>query len=141
MGKKSIDPYFKISLLSYFKSEYFNFPTESAINDFNKALKLQMNSFNKITNYELYLDKNWRPSYFDFKTIINNQFNFYNHLKNDQYCFKFENIYDIDIQYEVFLNGKQITDFNIIHEDSENASKIDSININKSGFERSAFAT
>lgn len=129
---ESIDPYFKISLLSYFKSEYFNFPTESAINDFNKALKLQMNSFNKITNYELYLDKNWRPSYFDFKTIINNQFNFDNHLKNDQYCFKFENIYDIDIQYEVFLNGKQITDFNIIHEDSENASKIDSININKS---------
>ena len=129
---ESIDPYFKISLLSYFKSEYFNFPTESAINDFNKALKLQMNSFNKITNYELYLDKSWRPSYFDFKTIINDQFNFNTHLNNNYYTFKFENIYDIDIQYEVFLNGKQITDFTIIHEDSENASKVDSINIDRS---------
>lgn len=129
---ETVDPYFKISLLTYFKSNYFNFPTESAIKDFNDALKLQMNSFNKVTNYEIYLDKNWRPSYFDFKTFINDSFNFNTHLKDNQICFKFENIYDIDIQYEVFLNGKQITDYEIIHEDSDNASKVDSVNISKS---------
>lgn len=115
----SVDPFFKLSLINYLKGNNYNFPTESAIEDFKKSLRLQWNDFRKLVNFQLYLEKNWKPSYFDFVKKINSQFDLNSHLEDDKVFFKFENIYDIDIQYEVFINGKQITDFTIEHINSE----------------------
>ena len=120
---ETIDPYFKINLLSYFKSEFFNFPNDSALNDFKKAIDLQVNDFKNLIAYELYLHKNWKPSYFDYKTTIDDSINSENGFSE----FKFENIYDLDIQYEVFINGLQITDHSLIHQNFSEASKIDSV--------------
>lgn len=53
--------------------------------------------------------------------------------KKDLFAFKFENIHDLDIVYEVFIDGKQIYDFTIRHETDPNQlhpSKVDVIYLN-----------
>ena len=53
--------------------------------------------------------------------------------KKDLFVFKFENIHDLDIVYEVFLDGKQLYDFTIRHEtdsDHLHSRKIDAIYLN-----------
>lgn len=53
--------------------------------------------------------------------------------ENDMFTFKFENIHDLDISYEVFLGGKQLYDFVVRHEDDTNQlhpRKIDVIYLN-----------
>ncbi len=40
--------------------------------------------------------------------------------KKDMFMFKFENIHDLDITYEVFLDGKQLYDFTVRHETDVN---------------------
>ena len=114
---ETVDPYFRVSLINYLKGNLYNFPTESAINDFKKALQLQWNDFKKVTNFEIYLEKNWKPSYFDVKSKVSNDF-INSRLVDNKVNLKFENIYDLDLSYEVFLNGKQFFDFEVLHENS-----------------------
>ena len=105
----TIDPFFKLSLINYLKGNNFNFLNTSAIESFKESLNQYEGDFKKLARFEIYLDKNWRPAYFD--SLIK--------VKDNKNKFKFENIYDLDIQYEVFLNGEQVFDFTVLHEKSE----------------------
>lgn len=107
---ENIDPYFKISMIKYLKSDLYNFPTASAIKNFNEALEEEVNNFRNVINFEIYLNKNWKASFIQIPIKIRSS--------NDFAKLEFENNYDIDISYEVFINGRQITDFSVEHIDS-----------------------
>ena len=55
-----------------------------------------------------------------FNTVENDVSTFPPFDENDLFMFKFENIHDLDIGYEVFLGGRQITNFTQRHETDTN---------------------
>ena len=62
---KTADPYFKLGLATYIRSKNFEFPFDYAIEKFQEAIESNWDSSKKITNFELYLNNQWIPSYFD----------------------------------------------------------------------------
>lgn len=67
---KSMDPYFKLGLATYLKSDNYEFPFDDAISKMNESINEQFIGYQKVTNYEMYLNKTWIPSYFDYITSI-----------------------------------------------------------------------
>lgn len=67
---QTMDPYFKLGLATYLKSSHYEFPFDDAIDKFQESINSNWNDFKRITNFEVYLNKQWIPSYFDYITKI-----------------------------------------------------------------------
>lgn len=76
----TMDPYFKMGLATYLKSSDFEFPFDYAVDKMNEAINTKFLGYQKVANYEIYLDKTWSPSYFDFITKIIDGWNYSAHL-------------------------------------------------------------
>ena len=62
----TMDPYFKLGLATYLKSSNFEFPFDDAISKMQEAIDSNWLGYKKVANFEMYLNKNWIPSYFDY---------------------------------------------------------------------------
>ena len=76
----TMDPYFKMGLATYLKSPDFAFPFDYAVDKMNEAINQQFLGYQRVSNYEIYLDKTWSPSYFDFVTDIMDGWDYEPHL-------------------------------------------------------------
>jgi hypothetical protein len=85
------------------------------------GMGLQIDIKTKLVQPELFIDV---ENYF---TPYQDQFD-----DGELMTFRFDNIHDIDLNYEVFIGGKQVTDFYQRHEDTNylNPRKVDVIYIN-----------
>lgn len=77
---KTLDPYFKLGLASYLKSDNFEFPFDDAISKMQEAINSKFIDYKKITNFEIYLNKSWIPSYFDHIVKIMDNWDYSNRL-------------------------------------------------------------
>lgn len=66
----TMDPYFKLGLATYLKSENYEFPFDDAIAKLEESIDNKFIGYKRITNFEMYLNKSWIPSYFDYITKI-----------------------------------------------------------------------
>ena len=67
----TMDPYFKMGLATYLRSSNYMFPFDDAIDKMKESMNAsQFANYNKITNFEAYLNNSWVPSYFDNVTRI-----------------------------------------------------------------------
>lgn len=62
----TMDPYFKLGLATYLRSANFEFPFDDAIDKMKESIDSTMLGYKRVTNFELYLNKTWIPSYFDY---------------------------------------------------------------------------
>lgn len=67
---QTMDPYFKLGLATYLKSDGFNFPFDDAVNRLQEIMDTEFLGYKKVTNFEAYLLRSWIPSYFDYTTKI-----------------------------------------------------------------------
>ena len=77
----TMDPYFKLGLATYLKSPNFEFPFDDAVAKMEEAITLDWNGFAKITNFEVYLNKHWIPSYFDYIVRILDDWDYESRLR------------------------------------------------------------
>lgn len=63
---ETIEPHYKLGLATYLKSGDDQFPFDAAINKMREAIKLKWNDYDRIHNYQLYLDYQWEESYYDY---------------------------------------------------------------------------
>lgn len=63
---KTMDPYFKLGLASYLKSDNYNFPFDDAVAKMQEVVNTSFLGYKRVTNFEAYLNRSWIPSYFDF---------------------------------------------------------------------------
>lgn len=61
----TMDPYFKMGLATYLKSSNYGFPFDDIVDKFTESINQDYIGYKKVNNFELYLNKNWVPSYFD----------------------------------------------------------------------------
>ena len=73
---QSMDPYFKLSIASYFKEGNVNFPFDAAIDKIKESFQLDHLGYAKVNNYERYLHHAYKPSYYDYKFNIDDDFKF-----------------------------------------------------------------
>jgi hypothetical protein len=66
----TMEPYYKLGLETYLKSDDFGFPFDDVVNKMKEIIKLKWNGYDKISNFEIYLYNQWIPSYFDYMTKI-----------------------------------------------------------------------
>lgn len=66
----TMDPYFKLGLSTYLNSSNYEFPFDDAISKMEESIKLDHSGYKKISNFEMYLNKHWIPSYFDYMIKI-----------------------------------------------------------------------
>lgn len=67
---QTMDPYFKLGLATYLKSANFEFPFDDAIAKLKESIGTKFLDYQRITNFEVYLNKSWIPSYFDYAVKI-----------------------------------------------------------------------
>jgi len=73
---QSMDPYFKLSIASYIKEGNLNFPFDAAIDKIKESFRLDHLGYAKVNNYERYLHHSYKPSYYDYKLDITDDFKF-----------------------------------------------------------------
>lgn len=73
---KTMDPYFKLGLATFLKSENYEFPFDDAINKIQESINTTWLGYKKVTNFEMYLNKTWIPSYFDYVTKIMDDYDY-----------------------------------------------------------------
>ena len=66
----TMDPYFKYGLATYLNSPDASFPFDHLIHKLKESEKLKHLGYDKVGNFELYLNYSWMPSYFDFVTKV-----------------------------------------------------------------------
>ena len=66
----TIDPYFKLGVVTYLRSTNYGFPFDDAIDKMKESIDSKFIGYDRITNFELYLNNSWLPSYFDYITKI-----------------------------------------------------------------------
>lgn len=101
----TMDPYFKLGLATYLKSSNYGFPFDDAINKMEEAINSNFIGYKKITNFEMYLNKSWIPSYFDYITKIMDNWDYSNRLmRRPRSTFDITRLLPklIDIQQDVF---------------------------------------
>lgn len=77
---ETMDPYFKLGLASYLRSDNFEFPFDDAVSKIEEAINSNFIGYKKITNFEIYLNKTWIPSYFDYVIKIMDNWDYSNKL-------------------------------------------------------------
>lgn len=109
----TMDPYFKLGLATYLKSSNYEFPFDDAIDKMEESMNTLWNGYKKITNFEIYLNKTWIPSYFDMIIKIMDDWDYGNRLLRRP-----RNSFDIDrllpimikVQMDTFLAVSTIKD-------------------------------
>lgn len=76
----TMDPYFKLGLATYLKSANYEFPFDDAISKISESMNIDHHGYMKVSNFEVYLNKNWIPSYFDYIVNIMDDWNCDNRL-------------------------------------------------------------
>ncbi|MBD5585443.1 MAG: hypothetical protein HDQ88_10205 [Clostridia bacterium] len=66
------DPYFKMGMANYLKSEQNNFPFDYDVEKMREAISQDFLGYQRVTNFEQYLQRSWAPQYFDFLIKIVN---------------------------------------------------------------------
>ena len=100
----TMDLYFKMGLATYLKSANYEFPFDDAIDKMNEGINSKFLGYKKITNYEMYLDKTWVPSYFDYVLHILDDWTWDDRLiKRPRNTFNIERLVPIlvDIQNDI----------------------------------------
>lgn len=67
---QTMDPYFKLGLANYLKNNDYQFPFDYQIKKMKEGMNDLFLGYQRVTNFEMYLDKDWVPSYFDYVTRI-----------------------------------------------------------------------
>ena len=67
---RTMDPYFRMGLATYLKSDDHEFPFDYNIHKLEESMQLDHLNYNKISNFEIYLDRSWIPSYFDYMVKV-----------------------------------------------------------------------
>lgn len=62
----TMDPYFKLGMANYLKNDNFLFSFDYLISKMNENINQMIMGYTKVTNYQMYLNKTWKPSYFDY---------------------------------------------------------------------------
>lgn len=109
----TMDPYFKLGLVTYMKSDNFGFPFDDAISKMKESINNQWLGYKKVTNFEVYLNKNWVPSYFDYVIKILDNWDYGNRLvKRPRPSFDIYRLYPIllSIQKDIFNSVKYLND-------------------------------
>jgi hypothetical protein len=75
----TMDPYYKLGLATYLKNSNNEFPFDDAIDKMKEAINLNWLGYQKVTNFEQYLNKQWTPSYFDYIAKITDNYDFSSH--------------------------------------------------------------
>ena len=73
---ETMDPYFKLGIATYLKSEHYEFPFDDAISKLEESINEKFLGYKRITNYEMYLNKTWIPSYFDYIVKIMDDYDY-----------------------------------------------------------------
>lgn len=76
----TMDPYFKLGLATYLKSSNYEFPFDDAISKMEESINNLWNGYKRVTNFEIYLNKTWIPSYFDYIVKIMDNWDYGNRL-------------------------------------------------------------
>lgn len=77
---QTLDPYFKMGLATYLKHNDFQFPFDYAIDKMKEGMNDLFLGYQRVTNFEMYLDKDWLPSYFDYITKILDNWNWEDYI-------------------------------------------------------------
>lgn len=77
---QTMDPYFKMGLATYLKHNDFQFPFDYAIDKMKEGMNELFLGYQRVTNFEMYLDKDWVPSYFDYVTKILDDWDWESHI-------------------------------------------------------------
>lgn len=89
----TMDPYFKLGLATYLKSDNFEFPFDDAISKMEEAINSKWLNYKKVTNFEIYLNKNWIPSYFDYIAHITDDYEYEGRLlRRPRISFNIDNL-------------------------------------------------
>lgn len=70
----TMDPYIKMGEATYLKSDNYGFLVDDKIAKMNEYLKAHFLGYNRITGFEMYLNKHWKPSYFDATKQVDDTF-------------------------------------------------------------------
>ena len=109
---QTMDPYFKMGLATYLKSDNFEFPFDDAISKMEESINNEFIGHKKVTNFEMYLNKSWVPSYFDYVIKILDNWDYSNRLvKRPRNSFDITRLLPmlLQIQTEIF---EAVRDFN-----------------------------
>lgn len=101
---QTMDPYFKLGLATYLKSSNFEFPFDDSVSKMTESLGIDWLGYKKITNFEVYLNKTWIPSYFDHVVKIMDNWNYGDRLvKRPRNTFDMRRLLPImlDVQEEI----------------------------------------
>lgn len=77
---KTMDPYFKMGLSTYLRNNDYQFPFDYEADKMSEAISQKFLGYEKITNFERYLNNSWVPSYFDYITKIMDDWDYSSHL-------------------------------------------------------------
>lgn len=123
---KTMDPYFKLGLATYLKSSNYGFPFDDAIDKLEESINTNWLGYKKITNFEVYLNNTWIPSYFDYITKIMDDWDYANRLiRRPRSTFDIKRLLPIlnEIQttmYEAITELKEIIDWLLEQLEEEN---------------------
>ena len=78
----TMEPYYKYGLATYLQHEDYGFPFDYAIDKMTEAIQQQFLGYQRVTNFELYLQETWIPSYFDYIVRILDDWDWESHLVN-----------------------------------------------------------
>lgn len=76
----TMDPYFKLGLATYLKSDENGFPFDHIVEKMKEAINVDWEGYQKIANFEMYLNKSWIPAYFDYIITIMDDWNYQGRL-------------------------------------------------------------
>ena len=108
----TMDPYFKLGLATYLKSSNFEFPFDDAISKMQEAIDSNWLGYKKVANFEMYLNKNWIPSYFDYIVKIMDNWDYTNRLmKRPRNTFDIRRFLPVmlEVQQSIYESVKTVT--------------------------------
>jgi len=70
----TMEPYIKMGESTYLKSDDYGFLVDNRISKMNEYLKASFLGYNQTTGFEMYLNKTWKPSYYDFIVNVDDNF-------------------------------------------------------------------
>lgn len=121
----TVEPFVKLGMANYLKSDNYNFPKTYSIAKMNELLQQQYNEFKNVSDFEMYLEKTFEPSYIDFIKKVTLSFKYKE--EDNKIKYTFNNSYADNIQYEVFVGGKLTSNYTVSRDKG-----IDTVLINKS---------
>ena len=102
---RTMEPYFKLGMANYLKNDDFLFTFDYMIHKMNESINQKMMNYEKLTNYQIYLNKTWKPSYFDYILNIDENFDHRDRLiKRPPTSFDINRLLDILKEIEVSVN-------------------------------------